>query len=789
MARMMLNVTIYTRILILCLIPLLALIGLGVSKLVNERDYITTSQAIQVAADLAPTVSNLVHELQKERGMSTGFVGSAGQSFAGVMDDQRAVTDRELSTFETAFADLQSPEKLAAIERPLQRAQSALEALRERRSSIDALDLTIAQTSDYYSTVITDLLLVVESMATVIDDAAMLRPVLAYVGVLEGKESAGREEAVGAAGFAAGEFSQDLYRSFTRLGAKQDTYFQTFLFYGHPDDVAFFEEQMAGPVGQEVEGLRNLAASAPYGGDISGVSGPQWFEAASRRIDVLRTLEDQVVARIGDMAASNVAAAQRGFWMLAGMLVALIALTSFVSWFVAKSIAPPIRKLAATMRELAGNNFNITVDDAWRSDEIGEMAKAVEVFRENAIDRQHLEQKAHAERDRELHRQSHVETIVQGFRDRIATSTQQVSGHSAEMRELAGRLLGVADGASQEAESAHSASNGASSNVQTVAAATEELTASIREIASQTDKVSSLMDSAAERAANTNADVGHLSQSADRIGTVIGLISDIAEQTNLLALNATIEAARAGEAGKGFAVVASEVKELATQTAKATEEIGQQIAGIQTSTTNTVDSIQSITDAVNEIRQLTTAIASAVEEQEAATQEIANSIGAASEGTGTAAQKVASVSEAIKETAGEANTVNSTADVLTEHSKGLMAEVEGFLTEVSKDVEERRGALRVKMSEIVIVCAAGRRRRTRMLDASKSGAKVATVNDIYIGQEVIVELADGRTMNGVIRRIGEDGVGLEFAEPIADPNLLIGQGFDEGDASTTKQAA
>jgi chromosome segregation ATPase len=416
------------------------------------------------------------------------------------------------------------------------------------------------------------------------------------------------------------------------------------------------------------------------------------------------------------------------------------------------------------------------------------MAKAVEVFRDNAVDRLHLEQKAQTERDQERYRQTHIETIVMGFRDKIAESTQQVSGQTSEMRALAARLLSVAESAADEAQGAQSATNGASSNVQTVAAATEQLSASIREIAGQTDRVSTLMEGATQRAAATNEDVGQLSQSADRIGTVIGLISDIAEQTNLLALNATIEAARAGEAGKGFAVVASEVKELATQTAKATEEIGQQIAGIQSSTTGTVESIQAITDSVDEIRELTTAIASAVEEQEAATQEIANSIGAASNGTGTAANKVASVSKSIEETANEANVVNSTADILTEQSEGLMSQVENFLTEVSKDVEERRGALRVKMSEVVIISAAGRRQRTRLLDASKTGARVGLVDGVAVGDQVSVEMADGRTMTGVVRRNEDDGIGLEFDEPINDATFLIGQGFDTED-DANKQAA
>ncbi|WP_375570858.1 nitrate- and nitrite sensing domain-containing protein [Ahrensia marina] len=789
MARMMLNVNIYTRILILCMIPLVALIGLGASKLINERKYIVSSTSVLGVAELAPTVSHLMHELQKERGMSAGFIGSGGQAFADTIEAQRALTDRELAAFQAALAQIDSEAKIHVIDEPVQSALTALADLRARRASIDALESTVGEMAGYYTPVIRDLLGVVSSMATVIDDAAMLRPVLAYIGLLEGKERAGVERAMGTAGFGTGTFSQTVYDNFMRLGAMQEVYFDVFHFNGHPDDIAFFDEQMAGPVGADVEALRALAAGEPFGTDISGVTGPQWFEVSTRRIDALKQVEDRIAIHLGEAAAANVAAAQREFWAVAGILLALIIFTSLVSYYVAKSIAPPIRKLAATMRSIAANNFETVVEGAWRSDEIGEMAKAVEVFRENGLDRQHLEQKAQNDREQQLRRQEHVETIVEGFRENIASSTEQVAEQTGEMRELAARLMGVAGNASDEAQTAHAASNGASSNVQTVAAATEELTASIREIATQTDRVSTLMDAAAQRASTTNEDVGHLSQSADRIGTVIGLISDIAEQTNLLALNATIEAARAGEAGKGFAVVASEVKELATQTAKATEEIGLQIAGIQTSTTGTVESIQAITDSVDEIRQLTTAIAGAVEEQEAATREIANSIGAASDGTETAADKVASVSKAIDETAAEANTVNQTADILTEHSKDLMTQVEGFLTEVSKDVEERRGALRVKMSEIVIICDAGRRRRTQLVDASKTGARVAPVEGMEVGQKVSVEMADGRTLIGTVRRNSDDGIGLEFDEAIDDPTYLIGQGLkDDGGAEESKAA-
>lgn len=779
MARLIINVNIYTRILALCLIPMLALLTLGVLKLKAERERKLEAHFIENVVVLAPTLSNLVHELQKERGMSAGFIGSQGSSFARDIGSQRGLTDDQVVNFETSFANLDVRLDIDAVNRPLNSARQALAQLQQRRSAIDSLSMSVGEMAGYYTPLITNLLGVVESMTEVIDDGVMLRPVLSYIGLLQGTERAGIERAMGAAGFGSGEFTQPVYQNFLRLGAMQDVFFSRFSQYAQPDEVAHLEAQLAGSAGAEVERMREVALTAPFGGDVSSVSGADWFAASTRRIDAIRSVEDRIVEHISSVVHGSAAGADRAFWVLATLLAGLVALTGAASYMVAKSIAPPIKRLAVTMRELAGNNIDVTVDGADRGDEIGDMAKAVEIFKENAIERKRLELAAQKDRDHERARQSHIEHIVGDFRKKITESTNEVSDHTTEMRSVAERLSSVAMSASEDANTAHSATNGASSNVQTVAAATEELSASIREIATQTARASTLMDTTAQRAGSTNNDVKQLSQAAEHIGTVINLISDIAEQTNLLALNATIEAARAGEAGKGFAVVAAEVKGLATQTAKATEEIGQQVAGIQASTSGAVESISSITTAVDEIRELTTAIAGAVEEQEAATREIANSVGAASEGTTTAADNVASVSQSIETTASEAGTVNETADQLSGTTGQMVSLIEGFLEQVSNDVDERRGALRVKMSEIVIICAAGKHHRSTILDASTSGARVAPVAGVNVGDSVSISLTDGRNMKAIVRRFADGGVGLEFEKAIENAESLIGAGLSE----------
>ncbi|MEM1287334.1 MAG: nitrate- and nitrite sensing domain-containing protein [Pseudomonadota bacterium] len=782
MARMMLNVTIYTRILMLCLIPMIALLVLGAMKLVSERFYMNEAAFVSEIVEIAPAVSNLVHELQKERGMSAGFISSQGRSFADTINNQRSLTDSQFQTFQAALADLNPRLQIPEILTPLDTANTALSQLMQRRSQVDSLSLSVGEMAGFYTPLITNLLKVIESKTLTVDQGIMLRPLLAYVGLLQGKERAGIERAMGAAGFGSGAFSQPVYSSFVRLGAMQELFFESFKQYAGAEYTSVFENALSGPVQTDVDALRALALAAPFGGDISGVTGAQWFDVSTRRINALKTVEDQLVEKLALVAEEKSATATTAFWSTAAMLIVLFGLTAFVSYFVAKSVAPPIRRLARTMRELANNNTKVEITDSWREDEVGEMARAVETFRENAIERLQLENAAQADRDRERARQVHIERIVTDFRVDIASATENVSGHTESMRGLAETMLQAAESATAGSVAAREASDGASQNVETVAAATEELSASIREIAGQTSRVSTLMDEATQRAEATNSDVTTLAEAAEKIGTVVGLISDIAEQTNLLALNATIEAARAGEAGRGFAVVASEVKSLATQTSKATEEISVQVSGIQGSTAGAVQSIGSIADAVSEIRELTTAIAGAVEEQEAATREIASSVGAASEGTRSAAENVSSVNQSIEQTAGEAKTVNATADDISDTSQRLAEVIENFLSEVSKDVQERRGALRIKMSEIIVINTDGRRRKSCLLDASKSGALIQPVDGVEIGQSVSVELADGTTHVGIVKRFAGDGVGIQFDHEISNPIDLIGAGFDDHDA-------
>jgi methyl-accepting chemotaxis protein len=273
--------------------------------------------------------------------------------------------------------------------------------------------------------------------------------------------------------------------------------------------------------------------------------------------------------------------------------------------------------------------------------------------------------------------------VIAEASDRFRTIITSLSGASRELEGTARALSDNADNTTRLATVVANASEDASNNVQSVASATEELASSVREISAQVQESNRIASSAVKQADETDSRINALSQAANRIGDVIKLITSVAEQTNLLALNATIEAARAGEAGRGFAVVAQEVKALAAQTARATDEIGIQIAGMQTATQEAVGSIKMISSTIGKISEITSAISAAIEEQGAATQEISGNIQRTADGTSQVAGTIAEVSYGANQTGAASSQLLSSAKQLSDSTTSLQAEIDGFLKSIA----------------------------------------------------------------------------------------------------------
>ncbi|WP_027526375.1 methyl-accepting chemotaxis protein [Bradyrhizobium sp. Ec3.3] len=386
----------------------------------------------------------------------------------------------------------------------------------------------------------------------------------------------------------------------------------------------------------------------------------------------------EMVARAGQQMAS----AKWSLVFNGAMMLVALAITVFGFILVNRRVSVPIRKLTQAMRSLAERDYAIELAGIERGDEIGEMSRAVSVFRENMITGDRLAEEQAAEQGRKERRQLAVERLIGEFEKTVTESLHTLASASGELNATAQSMSSTAEQGSSKAASVASLSGDASSNVQTVAAATEELSASIAEISRQVAESSSIAGAAAAEADRTNGEVQALADAAQRIGDVVELITGIAEQTNLLALNATIEAARAGEAGRGFAVVAAEVKNLATQTAKATEEITGQVAAIQGATRSSVTAIQSIGTTIQRVNEIAAAIAAAVEEQGAATREIARNVQQASQGTTEVSRHISGVSQAAGQTGAAAGEVLDSAKMLSRLSDDLKREVNRFVEDL-----------------------------------------------------------------------------------------------------------
>ncbi len=369
-----------------------------------------------------------------------------------------------------------------------------------------------------------------------------------------------------------------------------------------------------------------------------------------------------------------------GIALAAGLLFAFV---------VARGITRPVNAMTGAMGELAAGNLETEIPSKDSRDEIGAMAKAVQVFKDNALRVKRLEEEQEEQKRRaEAERKAAMRQLADSFEKSVGGVINTVTSAATELQASSEQMAATATETSAQATTVAGASEQASANVQTVATATEELSSSIREIGIQVQRSRTVSDQAVISAEETTRTITELSTIVGQIGEVVNLINDIADQTNLLALNATIEAARAGDAGKGFAVVASEVKNLANQTAKATGDIAAQIAKVQTGTTGAVKAIEAISKVIVDMSEISSSIASAVEQQSAATADIARNVEQASAGTREVSSNIGSVGQAANETGAAANQIRSSATELSQQAEILKSEVAKFLDQVRADKAE-----------------------------------------------------------------------------------------------------